>query len=295
MRLERIGPASACRAAARRGASHGHRRFETLATLAIGGLMPLAARKSLQTTVERLLYGGRWRSRHCFGVMIGTMALNLGVIPTSAARLRIAFGVLLARARTRPATLSCVLRAGNRHALGFRIDVVAALIIVIITGARVQHRARRERPPITDLIQRPSRLGRRAGVEETVRVRSRGPVDAPHVDIDTRIKPAVTTDHAYAIAAAIEERLRGAYPEVDEIQVHFAPQRHPATDYALEARAVADALGLNIHEVIPIPVRDGIALEMHVEVQPGLSRASAPPGSELERRLKTAIPKVREC
>jgi divalent metal cation (Fe/Co/Zn/Cd) transporter len=133
------------------------------------------------------------------------------------------------------------------------------------------------------------------GVEETVRVRSRGPVDAAHVDIDTRIKPAVTTDHAYAIAATIEERIRSAYPEVDEIQVHFAPQRHPATDYALEARAVADALGLNIHEVIPIPVRDGIALEMHVEVQPGLSLGEAHRQvSELEGRLKAAIPKVRD-
>jgi divalent metal cation (Fe/Co/Zn/Cd) transporter len=66
-------------------------------------------------------------------------------------------------------------------------------------------------------------------------------------------------------------------------------------DYTLEARAVADALGLSVHEVIAVPVRDGVALEMHVEVQPGLTLGEAHrQASELEHRLQTHLPRVRE-
>jgi divalent metal cation (Fe/Co/Zn/Cd) transporter len=134
------------------------------------------------------------------------------------------------------------------------------------------------------------------GIEATTRVRSRGPADAVHVDIDARIKPATTTDHAYAIAAAIKKNVRDAYPEVEEVQVHFAPQLDERIhDYTLEARAIADELGLSVHEVIPAPVGDGVALEMHVEVQPGLTLGEAHRQvSELEHRLQAGNPKVRE-
>jgi divalent metal cation (Fe/Co/Zn/Cd) transporter len=132
-------------------------------------------------------------------------------------------------------------------------------------------------------------------VEETTRVRSRGAADAVYVDVDTRVNPAVTTDHAYAIARAIKERIRETYPEVEEVQVNFAPQHNGETDYMLEARAIADEMGLNVHEVIPVPVRDGISLEMHVEVKPGLTLGEAHRQvTELENRLRDRLPKVRE-
>jgi cation diffusion facilitator family transporter len=59
---------------------YGHRRFETLATLAIGGLMLVAAWEILQTMIDRLLNGGIPEvTPVSFAVMIGTIVLNVGV------------------------------------------------------------------------------------------------------------------------------------------------------------------------------------------------------------------------
>ncbi len=287
---------------------YGHRRFETLATLAIGGLLLVAAWEIIQTMLDRLLNGGEPDvAPISFVIMIGTMLLNLGVT--------------LYERRQGHALNSSVLLADAAHttsdfyvslsvivslvgsALGYAwIDIAIALLIVGVIGytglgiiSQTSNILADRQTLDPDAIKR--LLSDVHGVEETVRVRSRGPADAVHVDIDTRIKPAVTTDHAYAIAQAIEERIHETYPEVEEVQVHFAPQR-PANadpDYTLEARAVADAMGLNIHEVIPVPVRDGIALEMHVEVQPGLSLGEAHRQvSAFETRLKESIRTVRE-
>ncbi len=285
---------------------YGHRRFETLATLAIGGLLLVAAWEILQTMLDRLLNGGTPDvSLLSFGVMAATMTLNLAVTVYERARGRaLKSNVLLADAAHTSSdffvSLSVLISLVGIE-LGFAwIDVVIALLIVAVIGRVglgiigqtsnvLADRQSLDPQAVADLIHDVP------GLEETVRVRSRGPADAIYVDIDTRIKPAITTDHAYAIASAIEERVRGAYPEVEEVQVHFAPQRNPVTDYSLEARAVADSLGLSIHEVIPIPVQNGIALEMHVEVQPGLSLGEAHQQvSVLENRLKAELPRVQE-
>jgi cation diffusion facilitator family transporter len=285
---------------------YGHRRFETLATLAIGGLMLVAAWEILQTMIDRLLNGGVPEvSPVSFAVMIGTMVLNLGVARYERRQGRLlGSDVLLADAAHTSSdvfvSLSVIVSLVVIE-LGFpAIDIIAALVIVGVIGrialgivgqtsnVLADHQTL-DPQAVADLIRDVP------GLEETVRVRSRGPADAVHVDIDTRVKPALTTDHAYAIAQAIKARVSETYPEVEEVQVHFAPQRNAPIDYTLEARAVADELGLNIHEVIPIPVRDGIALEMHVEVQPGLTLSEAHQQvSEFERRLKAEVPRVRD-
>ncbi len=285
---------------------YGHRRFETLATLAIGGLMLVAAWEILQTTLDRVLNGGSPEVPPVsFVIMIGTIGINLVV--TTYERRRghaLSSDILLADASHTGSDILVslsVLASLVVIKLGFPgIDVIVALVIVAVIG-RVglgiitQTSNTLADHQILDPQAVMDLLADIPGVEETVRVRSRGPADAVLVDIDTRIKPAVTTDHAYAIAKAIEERVNESFPQVDEVQVHFAPQRNPAPDLTLEARAVADALGLSIHEVIPVPVRDGIVLELHVEVEPGLTLGEAHRQvSELERRLKTEIPRVSE-
>lgn len=285
---------------------YGHRRFETLATLAIGGLMLLAAWEILQTMLDRLLNGGSPDvTPASFVIMIATIITNL--IVTLYERRQghaLKSDILLADASHTSSDILVSLSVLASLAvieLGFPgIDVIVALIIVAVigrvgVGIIAQTSNTLADRQILDPASVAFLLQDMPGVEETVRVRSRGPADAVLVDIDTRIKPAVTTDHAYAIAKEIKERVRDAYPQVDEVQVHFAPQRNAGTDFTLEARAVADALGLNIHEVIPVPVRDGVALEMHVEVQPGLTLGEAHRQvSELERRLKSDLPRVRE-
>ena len=285
---------------------YGHRRFETLATLAIGGMMLVAAWEILKTSLERALNGGEPAITPVnFAVMIGTMLLNLLVtFYERRAGRRYHSDILLADASHTASdffvSLS-VLASLAATSLGFPwMDIVVALFIVVvivriglsIIGQTSNTLADRQ---MLDPEAVSAAVAGVPGVEQTVRIRSRGTSDAILVDVDARIKPATTTDHAYSIGRAIKERIREQFPNVEEVQVHFAPQRNQPRDYMLEARAVADALGLSVHEVIPIAVPEGVALEMHVEVMPGLTLGEAHRQvSELERRLETDLPTVRE-
>ena len=285
---------------------YGHRRFETLATLGIGGLLLMAAWEIVQTTLNRVLNGHAPEvTTASFVVMLSTMALNTVVILYERRRgRRLKSDLLLADASNTTADLYVslsVLISLIVIRLGYPwIDVVAALLIVGViarTGLRIigQTSNMLADQQMLDPAAVKHLLENIPGVEETTRVRSRGATEAVYVDIDTRVKPAVTTDHAYAIARAIKERIRETYPEVQEVQVNFTPQRNGETDYMLEARAIADEMGLNVHEVIPVPVRDGISLEMHVEVKPGLTLGEAHRQvTELENRLRERLPNVSE-
>ena len=286
---------------------YGHARFETLATLAIGGLMLVAAWEILQTAIDRLLNGGHPTvTGASFGIMLATMAVNIVVALLERRQAHILESEILAADAAHTATdvlvsisVICSLAA---TALGYPgTDVIVALLIVGVITRVGLNIVRQTSNTLADRqVLNPFDLSAAIreipGIEEIVRVRSRGPAEAVHVDVDTRVKPAVTTEHAYAIARAIKEEIRSAYPVVEEVQVHFAPQRaNGPTDYTLETRAVADAMGLNIHEVIPVPVNNGVALEMHVEVQPGLSLGEAHQQvSKLERRIKATVPRVKD-
>ena len=284
---------------------YGHRRFETLATLGLGGLLLVAAWEILQTLIERLLQGGEPEvTALSFAVMIATILLNVGVTIYERRRGHaLRSEILLADASHTASDVFVslsVIASLAASAAGYPVaDIAVALVIVVVigrTGFGIIGRssdvlADRQTLDPGDVAHL---LDAVPGLEEVVRVRSRGPSDAIHMDIDARINPSVTTDHAYAIAKEMKGRVRAAYPDVEEIQVNFAPQRNAPTDYALEARAVADALGLGVHEIVAVPQQDGIALEMHVEVGPGLSLSEAHrQASELEARLKARLPVIR--
>ncbi len=284
---------------------YGHRRFETLATLAIGGMLLVAAWEILQTLFDRLLNGGEPDvTPVSFAVMIGTMAINLGVTLYERRRGHaLRSEILLADASHTASDLFVslsVIASLAASALGYPwADALVALVIVVViarTGLGIigqssgvlSDRQTLNPDEVTGL------LGDVPGLDEIVRVRSRGPADAVYVDIDARINRSVTTDHAYAIAKAMKERIRAEYPDIEEIQSNFAPRRDGPTDYALEARAVGDALGLGVHEIVTIPQQRGVAIELHVEVPPGLTLSEAHrQASELESRLKERLPDVR--
>ncbi|WP_119066795.1 cation diffusion facilitator family transporter [Aggregatilinea lenta] len=284
---------------------YGHRRFETLATLAIGGLLLVAAWEILQTMLDRLLNGGQPDvTAASFVIMFGTMIVNLGVTIYERRRGHALHSdILLADAAHTSSDFFVSLSVIASLALssfGFAwSDIAIALLIVLVIGRAGVGIIRQTSNILADQQTLDPHDVQRAiqdvpGLDEIVRVRSRGPADAIHVDIDARIQPAVTTDHAYAIARTVRERLTAAYPQVEEVQVNFVPQKPATLDYGLETRAVADGLGLRVHEVIPVPAQDGVVLEMHVEVRPGLTLGEAHrQASELERRLAKRIPSIR--
>lgn len=285
---------------------YGHRRFETMATLAIGGLLLVAAWEILKTAVERLFTGSHTVVEPAsFGVMIFTMIVNVIVVvyETSHGK-RLQSSILLADAtQTRVdffISLSVIFGLAAT-AIGYPwMDTVIALLIVVLIGYAAFGILRQTTQILVDAAAiNPGEIRNVVmdvpGVDSVLRVRSRGPADTIYTDIDVQVPPATTADHASAIADEIADRVKHNFSGVAEVQVHFAPHHEVPQDPALVARAAADALGLSIHEVTKILTSDGTALEMHVEVSPSLTLADAhQQATELEKRVREALPDIHD-
>jgi divalent metal cation (Fe/Co/Zn/Cd) transporter len=131
------------------------------------------------------------------------------------------------------------------------------------------------------------------GVTKVTRVRTRGPRGAIHVDVDVDVDAAMTASHTHAIADEVQRRMKESVEGVGEVEVHFAPHRGTAPDYVLVSRAAADALGLSVHEVVPVRTSSGVVLDMHVEMGGNLSLEDAHvQATEFERRVRARLPDV---
>ncbi len=283
---------------------YGHRRFETMATLTIGGLLLVAAWEILKDAVNRLFSGSpAVVSPLSFVVMLGTMAINLVVTVYEASRAeRLHSDVLLTDSAEHRIDLIIslsVLVGLAATALGYPwMDTLVALFIVALivwTAFNILYKTTQvlvDAAPID-----PAQIRRIVqdvpGVDDILRVRSRGPADTILTDIDIQVEPATTADRASAIASEIASRIKSNVSGISEVQVHFAPHHDGPQNSTLVARAAADALGLSIHEVTEILTSQGVVLEMHVEVPPDLSLAAAHREvTELERRVREALPGV---
>jgi cation diffusion facilitator family transporter len=284
---------------------YGHRRFETLATLAIGGLLLLAGWEVLKTAIERLFTGGSvTTSPISFGVMLATMAVNIIVMIFESARGKALHSDLLLADATQTradffVSISVLVGlAGAVFGLNW-LDTLMALLIVVMIGRAAYGILRKTTLILTDAIAVDPDAIRRIvatipGIDNVIRVRSRGPSNSIYADVDVQVQPATTTDRAQAIAREISQRVQSAFEGVTEVQVHFAPHHDAPADRTLVARAAADALGLSIHEVTEILTSEGLTLEMHVEVPPTLTLGEAHRQvSELEDRVRTDLSDIK--
>lgn len=285
---------------------YGHRRFETIATLSIGGLLLVAAWEILKTVIDRLFEGSTVTvSPLSFAVMLGTMAVNLVVAIYEANKgKRFASDFLLADASQTRVDLFVsfsVIIGLIVSELGFRwADTLIALLIVVLIGRTAIQILYKTTQILVDAAAVDPVEVRRVvadvpGIDNILRVRSRGPADTIMADIDVQVEPATTADRASAIADEITERVKDRFQGVTEVQVHFAPHHDKPPDHTLVARAAADALGVSIHEVTEILTSEGRVLEMHVEVSPILTLAEAhKQATELERRVRAALPDISD-
>ncbi|MCS7071344.1 MAG: cation-efflux pump, partial [Anaerolinea sp.] len=265
---------------------YGHHRYETLAAAGIGMLLLLTAYEVGSGIVERLFNPVDLAiSPLTYGVLIATLIANLFITRYEhRAGQRLRSPLLLADAAHTGAdafvTLS-VLAGVILTSLGLRwADPVAALFVIIVIVRAAWQILRKTGRVLVDEAPYPEADLRRAAtsveaVETVLRARSRGTVDAAHVDIDIQIPPEMTADHASAIAGRVREKIQQAFPGVNEVEVHFEPAAQAGPDYLLITRARADAHGLNTHELRLTEGADGLILDMHVEAPPTLSLAEA--------------------
>ncbi|MEO8607721.1 MAG: cation diffusion facilitator family transporter [Chloroflexota bacterium] len=287
---------------------YGHGRYETIAALAIGGFLLLAAFEVINGVLERVGGGSDKpvNSPLSFAIMIGTLVVNI-CITTYEARegKRLKSELLIAdAAHTRTdvwVTISVLVSMAFVSLLGwYWVDTVAALVIVVLILRAAWGVLRQTGSVLVDTAPLPpEQLTAWAkevpAVAEVIRARSRGTLDAPYIDIDVRVAPETTTDHTAAIASAIRDKFNQEIPGLSEVEVHFVPAEKGEAHYALLARAQADALGLSTHEVRVSEGANGKVLEMHVEVPPGQTLGVAHAQvSQLEQGVQARLPDVAE-
>jgi cation diffusion facilitator family transporter len=216
------------------GHPYGHRKFETAATLGIGGaLLALAynvvAEALGRATSARLPEIGLLN----WAVMIGTMAVNLFVSLYEAREgRRLGSEYLVADAvHTRSdlyVSLGVVASfAGVRAGLVWADTAVAVVIagVIAVQATRILVGAFHV---LTDRAALPAEgLAAVAKGVEGVRavrdVRTRGGADAVYVDLVAHVDGNLSLRAAHDVADRIEAALRAAHPQIVDVVVHLEP------------------------------------------------------------------------
>jgi cation diffusion facilitator family transporter len=283
---------------------YGHERFETIATLAIGGLLLGAAVEIGRGVVQRLVTGGTPAvSQISYAAMLVTLAVNVATVIYERRTGRALKSELLladaAHTTTDVYVSLLVLVSLVVVSLGVAwFDVAMAAVIVGLIAVTAFQILRRTADVLVDgAATNPSPIEAVAaatpGVSRVTHVRSRGPQGAIHVDVDVDVDAAMTASQTHAIADEIQRRVANTVEGVGEVEVHFTPRREGAPDHLIVSRAVADALGLSVHEVTPVRTPAGVVLDMHVEMDGDLSLEYAHVrATEFERRVRAQLPDV---
>src|ERR1700726_1438636 len=128
-------------------------------------------------------------------------------------------------------------------------------------------------------------VARMEGVLEVDRVRVRRAGNRHFVDATVSVARTTSLEQVHALSDAIEKRIGEIVPS-DEM-VHAEP-RAPQGEHLFEAiRAVAQRLGLAIHDVTAVQQAGQLFIELHLEVDENLSlREAHRQASELEEGIR---------
>lgn len=284
---------------------YGHRKFETVAALLIGGLLLLTGWEVIQSIADRLFEGELPDlTPLTFVVLIATLGVNIAVSRYQTREgTRLQSEILLADAKNTRSdvyvTLSVIVSmALVAFGLGW-MDLLVAVIVAILILRSAWSIVHQTTSVLVDTAPYPPEylsqlVSEVPSVQQVVRARSRGSANDAQVDIDVQVAREMTADHTAVITDTIREQIQNNLSGVSEVEVHFIPTPAEERDYALTARACADALGLATHEVIVTDEDDGkVLLEMHVEVPPQQTLGEAHEQvSQLESNLHQQLPDV---
>ena len=289
---------------------YGHRRYETLATLGIGALLLLAGWEVVENVLNRILEGGAPKVEPLgLALLVLTAPVNLFVVWYEGRRGQaLRSDVLLADAIQTRVGLWTTLAAlagllGGQFGMPW-LDIVLALGITVFIVREAWRILRATSSELSDGAaidpKRVERVARQVpGVRYATRVRSRGREDDVHLDLHVKVDAAMSTAQAHAIASEVERRLTSDLPGVVDAVVHVEPGQMPARTrseaIAVEVRAIADGLGLGVHNLHLHSVEQGYTLDADVEVDAALSlEASHVQVTEFENRVRAALEDVVE-
>lgn len=283
---------------------YGHRKFETLAALVIASMILVMIFEILRNALGRLGSGA-------------VPEVNLWSFLAVAVGLAFEWFTTIYERRQGQALQSEFLLADAAHTgahvlislsilvglflvrLGYGwADAVLAILIAAAIAKIGWDILRTSSGILADAaVVNPWEVGRVAlsvpGVETAERIRSRGPRDDIHIDLEIGVSPSAPLEEAHTIAAAVEKRLQAEIPGVKEVLVHLEPQAEPQAEALLpeRVRVVASREGARVHEIRVQEVDEKRVLDLHLEVEENRSLEEAHRlATQLEGRIREEIP-----
>jgi cation diffusion facilitator family transporter len=214
---------------------YGHGKFETFTAAAIGVMLCGAGYAVARGAVASLQGHSETQvTIASFAVMLGTLAVNLGVTTwENREGRRLGSEVLRADARH---TLSDVLVSTGviislvlvRLGLGRADGVVALLVAVAIayTAFTIFRGVARTlsdaaRLPEVDIVAAATAV---KGVTQCHTVRTRGSESSVSVDLHLLVPASTSVERSHEIAHAVEVKLRRTYEQITDVVVHVEPE-----------------------------------------------------------------------
>lgn len=265
---------------------YGHDRYETVGAFIIGVFLLLTAWEVFQVAIERLFSNSHPTvSVIQFIVLISTLIINAGVA-TYEQRMATKLNSELLAADAKHTTSDIwvtisVLFSLVAVQLGLSwMDAFAALLIVGFIVYIAWGILLRAIPVLVDAAPIEATaiedaLSETPGIQRVVQARSRGGEHAMQIDVEIEVAPVIDADSAQVIVENVRSRLSDVFDNINEVRVQLSSQQTNAASDFIAARRIADALGLGVHEIVSVNSANGRLLEMHVEVQPGITLQEA--------------------
>jgi len=213
---------------------YGHRKFETLAAVAILLFLLVALVQIVEAALGRI-----WNPQPItvnamsFVVMVGTLVVNLFVVRyESRAGRTLSSEVLLADAhhtRSDVFTSIAVIAALIGVQLGWPVlDPIVALAVAGFIGKAVYEIARQTSDVLADRAVLDPREVREvvAGVPEVIgchHIRTRGSADHAFLDLHVWFRPDMRLDEAHSLSHLVKDRLMDAFPNLRDVVIHIEP------------------------------------------------------------------------
>jgi cation diffusion facilitator family transporter len=216
---------------------YGHRKFETMASLAILIFLILVLREVLSAAWERFKTGGEPTiNALTFVVMAGTFAVNLGVVfYERRAGHRLKSEVLLADAHHTTSDLmtsATVIAALVGVKLGYLwLDPVAALVVAVFIGYACWEIFNSTTGILADRFVIPEDEIRQVvtgvrGVIGSHHIRTRGSADFVFLDLHIWMDAEMSLDRAHSLSHVVKDRLIARFPQIKDAIIHIEPPPH---------------------------------------------------------------------
>jgi cation diffusion facilitator family transporter len=292
---------------------YGHRRYETLMTLAVSALLFVTCYNLLRGAYERLLNPAVPEVNFwSFASLLLSIAVQFftGTYELRRGRELKSEFLIADASHTRADVLVTLGVLGGLVVvkMGYPMadTIVAVAIAFVITRMGIDIIRSSTRILIDTAVLDAARvaaiLQQVPGVESYHHIRSRGQEDDIHLDLHIRVAPQMPSAEAHLIAHEVQRRLQRAIEGVRDVVVHVEPQPGVTTwrggdlDLSAKVKEAAGEAGATIHHLNVYATGDGrCSVDLHVEVPDGLTLGEAhAQASVLEDRIKASIPEVAE-